>query len=225
MRFEALAEQLEVLASAARLELLHALRTPSPLHEIRLAAHEPRAGMARGRPLSRQAVAHHLDQLVEFDLVRRVVGVPGGGYVLNHERLFALVDELRSLAKLRPLAPGMMQPGATIQAGRDASTLSVAAPRLVVAYGRDDGAAFGLRDVRRLEIGRAAGCDLRLDYDPFVSNRHCSIERGPDGFHIVDASRNGTWVNGARLGPGGRQRLRSGDLLGIGRSLLVFQDV
>ncbi len=100
-------------------------------------------------------------------------------------------------------------------------------PRLVVAYGREDGEAFSLAGPEGASwtIGRAADCAIRLDYDPFVSAANTRISRQGAGFVLEDLgqSRNGTWVNWARLPKGGTHDLRSGDALIVGRTTLVFQ--
>lgn len=46
-----------------------------------------------------------------------------------------------------------------------------------------------------------------------VSRVHCRLVRAGEGAGVVleDAAQNGTWVNGARVGRGGRCPLRSGD--------------
>jgi len=57
--------------------------------------------------------------------------------------------------------------------------------------------------------------------DPFVSQRHCSIECDSKGrFHIVDlGSRNGTFVNGL---PVGKRDLRHGDEIRLGQCVFFF---
>ncbi|HBP21824.1 MAG TPA: hypothetical protein DEA08_29070 [Planctomycetes bacterium] len=65
-------------------------------------------------------------------------------------------------------------------------------------------------------IGRAAGCDVRLD-EPTVSRAHARIEGGV----IVDlASANGVYVNGERVT---RHRLQNGDLVRLSDYELIFQ--
>lgn len=224
--YAALATHLGALASETRLELLHALRTPSPLHKIRVAASISREGERSDRSLSRQAVTRHLDQLLDAGLLNRLPAtVPGTGdeFVLNHERLFALVDELRGLARLRPMS-GPLEPGETMDASAGEVRLAPR-PRVMVAYGRDDGATFPLgAPATRWCIGRGPTCDLRFDYDPYLSNEHCAVERRGDGFAVEDlGSRNGTRVNGVPVARGAWFPLTSGDLLTVGRTVLAFQ--
>lgn len=225
---EILAENLEALASPIRLELLRALRTPLELHEIHLEPGVTRDGEREGRPLSRQGVSHHLDQLLEAGLVQKLAarsGPRGQAYVLNHERLFAVVDEMRGLSKLRTAARPPAPLGQTLVGGQRPEAPLPPRPRLMVAYGRDDGAAFPLEaGATRWRIGRAATCDIRLDYDPYLSSESCILERNESVYVVRDlGSRNGTWVNGEQLPSGEMRALAPGDLLGVGRSTLVFQ--
>src|SRR5262245_12152910 len=107
--------------------------------------------------------------------------------------------------------------------------------------------AFTLRVVRGLEvgtehrlpvpaacvIGRDSNCNLRLAnglLTETLSRHHCRIEVGPEGAFIRDlSSRNGTFVNGTKIGqrprgqavsaspePGARYHLANGDHLRIG---------
>lgn len=220
---DVLARHLEVLASPTRLELLHALRAPRIMQEIRVLPSLTRAGERPERPLTRQAVSHHLDQLVEAGLVQRLPREGrGDAFVLDHMRLFALVDEIRGLARLRPaIAAGS---GGTMDG--DARTLPPMPdpPRLVVAFGRDDGVAFSLAEGGPWRVGRAPACEVCLDYDPYLSSEHARIVREGDGFLVEDlGSRNGTLVNWRRLEKGETRALHMGDLLGVGRSVLVVQ--
>lgn len=75
----------------------------------------------------------------------------------------------------------------------------------------------------QLTIGRAAGCDVPLTWDPSASRGHAQLERVADTWIVVDdgLSRHGTFVNGARLR--GRRRLDDGDMLKIGSTLLLFR--
>ncbi|WP_305092862.1 FHA domain-containing protein [Prescottella sp. R16] len=73
-------------------------------------------------------------------------------------------------------------------------------------------------------VGRAPDAVVSLTSDPEVSRLHAILERVGSDWTIVDdgLSRNGTFVNGARLS--GRHRLRSGDGIRIGNSALLFRD-
>lgn len=227
--FEALATYLEALSSVTRLELLQALRTPRALHELRVLPSRTRRGEHPDRPLSRQAVMHHLELMQRAGLVRRIGPKDereGAAFVLDHQRLFAMVDEIRDLAKLRPLMAQNLPPGVTVKRDPAEETRLPTTPRLLMAYGRDDGIAFPLGGPvgTRWRIGRSTDCEIALDYDLFLSSEHSIVERLPTGFLLQDnRSRNGTWVNWARLPSGGIHNLNAGDLITVGRSVLVFQ--
>ena len=70
-----------------------------------------------------------------------------------------------------------------------------------------------------LVVGRAPEAGLRID-DDLVSRTHAQIMVVPDGLRLVDAgSRHGTTLNGKRIGA--PQLLASGDVVGIGRTILI----
>jgi class 3 adenylate cyclase len=83
---------------------------------------------------------------------------------------------------------------------------------------------FSLEGDRAVTIGRGDDAHVRLWWDPSVSLLHA--EALPLGSHWLIAddgvSRNGTFVNGARLA--GRRRLRDGDTIRVGRTTLAFHD-
>lgn len=76
----------------------------------------------------------------------------------------------------------------------------------------------------RVTIGRDEGCDLRLELDPEASRLHAALERLGDMWVISDdgLSRNGSFVNGERVM--GRRRLRDGDNLRCGGTILHFHE-
>jgi hypothetical protein len=75
---------------------------------------------------------------------------------------------------------------------------------------------------RPLTVGRGARNDLLIDWDPEVSAVHAELHCTGGEWTIADdgLSSNGTYLNGARVG--GRQRLRDGDHLRLGRTMLVY---
>jgi pSer/pThr/pTyr-binding forkhead associated (FHA) protein len=77
--------------------------------------------------------------------------------------------------------------------------------------------------VRELTIGRHGECDVRLDWDAQVSGLHAELRRSAGHWLVVDdgLSRNGTFVNGERVL--GQRRLRDGDQLELGQTLLIFR--
>jgi pSer/pThr/pTyr-binding forkhead associated (FHA) protein len=76
--------------------------------------------------------------------------------------------------------------------------------------------------VRELTVGRHE-CDVLLDWDAQVSGLHAELRRSGGHWLVVDdgLSRNGTFVNGERVV--GQRRLRDGDQLEIGKTLLIFR--
>jgi class 3 adenylate cyclase len=73
-------------------------------------------------------------------------------------------------------------------------------------------------------IGRGVDADVSLWWDPSVSLVHAQATRLGKRWLIADdgLSRNGTFVNGGRLS--GRRRLRDGDAIRVGRTLIYFLD-
>jgi pSer/pThr/pTyr-binding forkhead associated (FHA) protein len=78
------------------------------------------------------------------------------------------------------------------------------------------------QNTSRLTLGRGSAADIRLDWDDEVSRVHAELERIGDDWVLIDdgLSRNGTYVNGERLS--GRRRLRSGDGIRLGTTLLSY---
>jgi hypothetical protein len=74
----------------------------------------------------------------------------------------------------------------------------------------------------RLTLGRDQANDIALQWDGEISRAHAELERLGGEWAITDdgLSRNGTYVNGQRVH--GRRRLRDGDCVRLGRSLLTF---
>ena len=79
-----------------------------------------------------------------------------------------------------------------------------------------------LGDGPRICIGRDPQAEVPLIWDTEVSRVHALVERVAGSWTLVDdgLSRNGTFLDGRRLR--GRQRLRDGDAISVGRTTLVF---
>ena len=79
------------------------------------------------------------------------------------------------------------------------------------------------QSVTRLSVGRRSGNDIVLFWDNDVSRVHVELEQIGGEWAAKDdgLSRNGTYVNGARIN--GRHRLRDRDTLRVGNTLLVFR--
>lgn len=72
-------------------------------------------------------------------------------------------------------------------------------------------------------VGRRGEMDLQLGWDSEVSGLHAELQGLGGEWTIVDdgLSRNGTFVNGQRVN--GRQRLRDGDRIRLGKTVLVYR--
>lgn len=78
-------------------------------------------------------------------------------------------------------------------------------------------------DQREIAIGKAAHNQIVLT-DPTVSNTHGILIARGGGYSIADlGSRNGTFVNGERLGSQART-LRHGDKILVGKTVLTFRN-
>ena len=75
----------------------------------------------------------------------------------------------------------------------------------------------------RITIGRRAANDIALGWDSQVSRAHAFVQAVGGEWSVVDdgLSANGTFVNGERVS--GRHRLRDGDVLRVGQTLLAFR--
>ena len=72
-----------------------------------------------------------------------------------------------------------------------------------------------------LVIGRAPDCDLAVR-DVLLSRHHCRIEPAGTGWVAVDmGSKNGTWLDGQRVG---RRGIRYGDELRVGKTTVRLLD-
>lgn len=76
----------------------------------------------------------------------------------------------------------------------------------------------------RLSVGRGDANDLALSWDGEVSRLHAELERIAGQWTVSDdgLSRNGTFLAGSRIG--GRARLRDGDLVRFGQTVVAFCD-
>src|SRR5450756_2039656 len=78
------------------------------------------------------------------------------------------------------------------------------------------------RGGRTRTIGRRADMDLAIPWDAEVSGLHAELQGLGGEWTIVDdgLSTNGTFVNGERVS--GRRRLRPGDRICVGRTVLAY---
>lgn len=93
-------------------------------------------------------------------------------------------------------------------------------PFLVQIHGSELGSRLHLHG-RENSFGRHEGCTFVLASDS-VSRRHCSISREGEELLLRDwGSTNGTFLNGRRLAPEERARIRAGDRIQLGE--LVYK--
>lgn len=218
---------LKVLANFNRLRLLEELQTPKRYAELDLQPSRDDQWGSDARPISRQAVRGHLEALMDIGVVNEI-REPGGppAYVVNHSRLFALVEQLRQIATVRP---SLEAGGETIDLPHRSSPSGPTGPHLLLARGVEEGRGFPLAATRGeggWTIGRRRGVAVCLDYDPFVSSEHARVVAKDGRFVLTDipGNRNGTWLNYRRLARGAAAPLSPGDVIGAGKSLLVFRD-
>lgn len=233
MDFERLEAVLKSMASANRLRILQLLAQPTFLDDIRLAPTRAQAGKNPGRPISRPAVLRHLRQLQAQGIVgvRRThrKGAPEANlFVADRSLLYGLLEDLRQLANLGSDRP--FEAALTHQTSPPTASDWPVGPKLVLVRGSGEGRGFSLSSDKSPRaiwaIGRRPGSDVRLDYDPFVSMDHCTVAREEGGFVLRGSAeaRNGTWLNWIKIEPSLRRVLEPGDIIGVGRSLLVFRD-
>lgn len=217
---DALAERLRSLSNGRRLAILGHLRKPMYLEEI-----------ASKLKISRQAAQDHVTQLLDAGLIEKHQGARPTGPVVEYHVVqaaaFNLVEDLRALSATLPEAFDedallRTQLGPAAPAGARGEL-----PELLVAGGLKPGLKVALRrgtSAPPVGIGRDPASALLLDWDLMVSNRHAEVRGTPDAHAIVDLfSRNGTHVNGTRITAGQPHPLRSGDIVQVGRTLVVYR--
>ncbi|HEX2022062.1 MAG TPA: FHA domain-containing protein, partial [Candidatus Thermoplasmatota archaeon] len=212
----AIAEALATLGSPLRLSLLRQLRVPRALREIEVRS--ARAG--GGQTLARQTVRDHLDRLLATGLVvARPAERPYGAtqeFLLNHQRIFALAEDVRDLARLRAVVE---PPVATSSATPPTSRGPNVRPGIVVVRGLEEGIVHPVDPAAgrtTWTIGRRRGADIPLDYDPYVSAEHAELLWTASGHAVRDlpGSRNGTTLNFHLLEKGVPAPLEHGDVVG-----------
>lgn len=213
----AMASWLKPLASPLRLEILRYLRHPHYLEEV-----------ASHLGLTRQATRRHLDQLVAIGALERRPGVRSTGpvteYVTSGQALFRIHDKFELLGSLSstdavPNAVTLPATGAARRGGLEQG------PALCVVRGMETGRLLRLDGPGRDHwvVGRDGRCQIALPWDPFVSTRHAELRREGRRFLVTDLrSTNGSQVNWSPLLPGASVPLGHGDLLGFGRTLLLY---
>ena len=228
-----LAEALAAVAHPTRLALLRQLRVPKALREIEVRGSGPSPqGHDQERTLARQTVRVHLDKCLEAGIVvareaEREYG-PTLEYHLNQQRLFAIAEEFRELARLRP-APELDADTVPRREAAPASAFDIEGPCLVLVKGLDEGRTFPVKPRgpgrQTWVVGRDRGADISLDFDPYVSTENTAVvwEGGRYLVHDLPDSMNGTTLNFRPLPKGVQRPIRAGDIVGAGRCLLLFR--
>ena len=73
-----------------------------------------------------------------------------------------------------------------------------------------------------LLIGAESGCDIVVDWDEFVSGKHCRITVREGRFYLSDVqSTNGTFVNQKRITK--ETEIYAGNVIQIGDTKLRFE--
>ena len=104
----------------------------------------------------------------------------------------------------------------------DQTVLAAGQPQasLVVRQGAHVGMTYSLTSEEAI-LGREEGIGISIR-DPEVSRRHARIIWQSGNYFVEDlGSTNGTFLNGGLVSS--PQPLRSGDTIGVGQTLLVFQ--
>lgn len=221
---------LKALGSPARLELLQALKTPKSLAEIRIRPSRKEGDKQPDRLMSNVAVRHHLEQLLEIGAVEHKVQTRDGRdidhYQVNQRQLFAITEELRRISRIRGDADWVSD--GTMPGAPSPKVAKKQGVRLTVLNGPSEGRVHLLGEAmmsgRPCTIGRRKGSDVALDHDPYVSLDNAAIAH-KDGVYFLrdDArSRNGTMLNWSPMAKGDECRLKTGDVIQVGRSHLLF---
>ncbi len=110
-------EVFRALAAANRIELLRKLATPKTVSEVELEPVRERSDLSDDRTLSRQAVKHHVTQLVDAGLVEEVPLERSGqhvtGYVTDPSAVSELIGRLSTLLlEDAPSGEQAVEPGA-----------------------------------------------------------------------------------------------------------------
>jgi len=216
--FAGLASALKALSNEKRLELLHFLTRPHYIEEI-----------ASHLKMARQAAQKHVSQLLDAGVIKKQPGQRDRGpvteYVLAPQRLFDLNERFGKLGVLKPVEEDEDLSRTILSDTMVAPAQEARGPSLALVHGRGIGTRYHLEGDGPWTIGRDDDRFIAVDYDPFASNRHAEITLQDGAHFLVDTySTNGTFLNWTQVPRGGRIPLRPGDVVGVGKSLLVFRD-
>jgi pSer/pThr/pTyr-binding forkhead associated (FHA) protein len=94
---------------------------------------------------------------------------------------------------------------------------------LRIVEGADVGRTFQVAN-SPVQIGRNEDCGVRIERDTLISRRHATLQNSDGQWSITDAgSANGTFVNNMRLEPSSTLKIRSGDHIRVGDTVLVLE--
>lgn len=223
--FELLSTYLKALAHPRRLELLWHLRAPAAAAGIALRPAR-KDDLSPDRAMSRQTVEAHLEKLHEVGVVKRVPDGTGGAdrWLTDVPHVFALVEEFRKLTTIPPATAAPLEETMT---RTDLGMVEwTKGPKLVLMSGPWEGRLFPLQGRGPWRVGRSRSSEVALTYDPFVSADHAALhlDRGSWRVALDQEKRNTLRVNFAPLTPGTARAVAHGDILEVGRSLLVFHE-
>lgn len=235
-----LSHVLSALGNKQRLDILRQLVTPKNVSEIKAFREEDKAGEEpRQVPLTRQAILSHIEKLEEVGLVGTRVAQKEGGhtkeYFLREEHLFTVLEEVRTLGNLAMAAITETVPDRTLvrRSEPEQPEQADAIAHLILIRGIREGRVFPLHskgDPLQWWIGRERRVgdeevEVPLEYDLFISRKHALLKFEDKRFILRDAeSLNGTSVNWSKQLRGGQEaELQNGDVIGVGRSLLLFR--
>jgi DNA-binding transcriptional ArsR family regulator len=237
---EHLSEVLSTLGNRQRLDILRQLTTPRSVGDIEAHRQETEDGEVREVPLTRQAILSHIDKLEEVGLVDTRVAEGDGShtkeYLTRDDHLFMVLEEVRTLGNLAMDSAGGGVPDRTLvqESQPETPEHEDALAQLILIRGIREGRTFPLHskaDPAQWYIGRERQVgdqqvDVPLEYDLFISRKHAVVTHDGDGFTLRDAeSLNGTTVNWNRELRGGEEvPVEHGDVIGVGRSLLLFRN-
>ncbi len=237
---ERLSNVLSTLGNRQRLDILRQLTTPQNVGEVEAHREKKEDGGVREVPLTRQAKLSHIEKLKDVGLVDTRVAQGEGShtkeYFTREDHLFMVLEEVRTLGNLAMDSGTGGVPDRTLvqEAEPETPDPEDALAQLILIRGIREGRLFPLRskkDPMQWYIGRERQVgdekvDVPLEYDLFISRKHAVITHEDDGFFLRDAeSLNGTSVNWSQELRGGEEtRLEHGDVIGVGRSLLLFRN-
>lgn len=218
--FERLSTYLKALAHPARLEILFRLRIPATPGDIVVKPRRRDEGLQQERAMSRQSIMEHIEHLEGIGAVDRVPD--DGRYVTSAQHLFAIVEDMRALSAIET-SMRVDVDATMVKPGQESATWT-AGPKLVLVAGPWEGRAFPLAGAGPWSIGRGSTQTVALTYDPYASAESARLVKGASGVELeaVQGARNPPLVNFAPLAQ--PRVLAPGDIVGVGRSLLVYQE-